>query len=230
MDEKQRLLNLLNERKISEDDFKILIAALDKKPTRLMMVLSFLVNPFQRLAGGQALLVGIAIIILLSYFGFHAQQYYVNIMQSVDTSINTRPRVAYTFWLVLYQNVICWWSLSLCYLLFAKLLQRNPIRWIDFFGMVAVARLPFLVSTIFVLSIEHFFPGFIQARDHQLQSSWLQVVFSVQNMLIGLWLLMMYFNAMKEASGLTGGKLWFSVAASFIIASVVGSELTMFFV
>lgn len=230
MDEKQRLLKMLNENKISENDFQILSAVLDKKPTRLMRVLSFSVNPFQKIAGIQALLIGVAIILLTSYLGFHAQQYYVNIMVTSDTNINLQPRVAYTFWLVLYQNVICCLSLSLCYLLFAKLLQRNSVRLVDFFGMVALARLPFLINALFILVVQHFAPDFIHAHNLLLQSSWLEIVFSLQNMLLGLWMLILYFNAMKEASGLTGGKLWFSVAISFIVASVMGSELTMFFV
>jgi len=42
---KARLLILLNEKKISPEDYKLLLAAMDKKSSRISALLSLLVNP-----------------------------------------------------------------------------------------------------------------------------------------------------------------------------------------
>lgn len=230
MNEKQRLLNMLHEKKISETEFKVLLAALEKEPTHLMKFLYFLANPFHKITGIQAVLIGIVVVLLTSYLGFLGNQYYINPLQTVDASINAHPRVAYSFWLVLYQNVICCLILSLLYFTFAKIFQKKSLRSIDFLGMVAVARFPILVNAIVVLAVQKFWPNFIAARYVHLHFSWLDMFFTFQNLIIGLWLLILYFNAQKVASGLTGSKLWISVIGTFILTCVIGSELTMFFV
>jgi hypothetical protein len=229
MNEKQRLLNLLNEKKISSSDFKVLSDALDKKPSRLMTTLFFLVNPFQKVAGVRALLIGLVILLLTSLFGYYAKIYFIDLWNTSHVIENHLPKAPYTFWLVLYQNVICCLCLSLSYLLFAMIFQRKRLRVIDFFGTVAMSRFPFLVNAIIVFFVQWLAPDFMSRHVTEISSSWLETIFSFQNIVLGFWQIIIYFYALKESSGLTGNKLWISIIASFILANFVAGQLTMFF-
>ncbi|MSP53230.1 MAG: hypothetical protein EXR81_03135 [Gammaproteobacteria bacterium] len=230
MTEQQRLLNLLTDKKISEEDFNTLSMALDKRPTRLMTALYLTVNPFQKIAGIKALYLGILVLFLMSALGFYAKTYYVNIMTSIDVGMNPNHQANYTFWLVLYQNIICCLSLSFGYLLFAKLFRQKGLRLIDFFGTVMLARIPFLFDTLTDMAFKTFIPHFFTDPNIFLRPSLLNSIFTLQNLLLGLWAIALYFYALKESSGLTGNKLWIAAIGSFLLATVISSELTMFFV
>lgn len=80
MSERVRLINLLSEHKISENDYKILSNALDKKSSKVYTILTFAINPFRRIAGGYSLVLGIIVIICLSLLGVLANLYFPGVL------------------------------------------------------------------------------------------------------------------------------------------------------
>ena len=227
MTEKQRLLNLLHENKISADDFKILLAALDKKPSGFAKMVLFLINPFQKITGWPALLLGIMIAVVMSYVCWQEKFYIFSILDIARNTAVPHPKVAFTFWLLLYQNAVNIGVLALVYILMAKLFRQKNVRIIDFFGMVAVARLPSLIVMVGVILVLKFMPTlqFLAIRPNLITS-----IYSLFVNVVILWQLAIYFYALKEASGLTGNKLIFAAFSSLILGTILTEQLTMFFV
>ena len=75
--EKERLLNMLKENKITESDYQLLSESINKKPSRLNTVFSLIINPFQKIAGLYALIAGLMIIAFMSYVGMVGKFYSV---------------------------------------------------------------------------------------------------------------------------------------------------------
>lgn len=229
-EEKQRLLAMLNEDKISENDFKILSAALAKKTSAISRLISVVINPFQKIAGIQALLLGIIILFVMSYAGLQAKIYYTGIMSMTSIANIPTPKGSYSFLLLIYQNFVCCLSLSLAYVVCALVFRQKRLRLIDFIGTVAVSRMPFLVMTLYLIIIQAITPDFAASTVVQLHSPWLSATTNLLSMLFAAWQLAIYFYALKESSGLTGNKLWISAIVSFVVAAAVSGELTMIFI
>ncbi len=69
-----RLLNLLDEHKITQDEYDILRQALNNKPKLVIRVCQFLINPYAKITTMYCLIIGLFIIVALAYVGytFHA--------------------------------------------------------------------------------------------------------------------------------------------------------------
>ena len=65
--EKTRLENMLRDNKISREDYDILASALKRKSFFTKMQSSLLLNPFQKIAGLNALVLGMIILFMTSY-------------------------------------------------------------------------------------------------------------------------------------------------------------------
>ncbi|MSP53231.1 MAG: hypothetical protein EXR81_03140 [Gammaproteobacteria bacterium] len=227
MDDKQRLINLRNAHKISEEDFKVLSTALNNKSAGLSSVISFLINPFQKITGMSALLPGVIILLLSSYVCWYTNFYVIDIFDIAQRKSVPHPNVPYTFWLLIYQNAISWLTLSILYIVVAKLFQKKHLRITDFIGMVGLARLPFLFLMLLLLGIDFFQANYIPSFFYQ---TWLTALFQLFIYLLLFWQLALYFYALKEASGLTKNKLIFATIISLLIAFPLLRILTMIFV
>lgn len=229
MTEKQRLLAMLHDNKITEEDFKILSAALDNKPSRLMSIFHFLINPFQKIAGIRALFIGITLVLLVSYVGFRANIYFVNILSYDPASWFSHPKTPYTYLFLLYQNTVCVLSLSLSYLLFAKIFKQKRLRVLDFFSTVTLAQLPYLIGLILFLWLTTFDPA-AASKSAQFHPNLLSSLQSALNSITSVWLITVWFYALKESSGLSGNKLWISFIGSLVLAATLSTVLNMIFV
>ena len=76
--EKTRLERMLRENKISQDEHKILLKSLKRKSFFTKLQSSFWLNPFQKIAGFRALIIGMLVLVVTSYVGIKAKLYYFN--------------------------------------------------------------------------------------------------------------------------------------------------------
>lgn len=228
--EKDRLLNMLRDKKISEDEYKILASAMDKKPSFMSTLFSLLLNPFQKIAGLSALSIGFGIILLISALGVIAKIYFIGVISSLNASVVLNPKYPLNFWILLYQNLICWVVLSLLFLMAAKLFQQKRIRIIDFFGTVALARFPYLIMVIILSLVRVFHPSFLDidlSKGYQFEFSLALSLFGVVLIIGAIWQMITYFYALKESSGLSGKKLWVSFIAAIVLGEMITNVLTM---
>ena len=148
--EQERLLNMLNNQKITKEDYVVLLDAIDKKQSLTDKVFQFMINPFKKLAGMQALLIGMVIIFSTAFLALIAKVYIISPLGILFAN-GLKTKMPLTFGLLLYQSIVCWFGFALILYLTSLLFKQRGIRLIDFLGTVAIARFPYLI--IMLLSI-----------------------------------------------------------------------------
>ena len=230
--EKARLEKMLRDNKISQQDYEILASALKRKTIFNKIHSTFLLNPFQKIAGIKALVLGLITLLLTSFFGVKAQVYYLSSMVTLNATALAKQTISHPFAFLLYQNVACWFVLATLLMIAAKILQKNKIRIIDFFGTVALARFPTLIITLYVMIGRAIAPNLWNidmSKGFPLHFSASQYLVSIPASIIAIWQAVIYFYAYKESSGLTGKKLWLSFLGTMVIAECIAQPVTTFF-
>lgn len=230
--EKEKLLNMLKEGKITEHDYKLLSNTLNKKNSYLTSLFLMAINPFQKIAGAYALFIGLIVIIFMSYLGVFAKVYFPGIFDCLNSVVVKNPKTQPNFFLLLYQNVVCWLVLSLLFIVAARVFQKKGTRIIDFFGTVALSRFPFLILTAFLSIIQIIDPSFMNidiSKGFQFHMSFMMIVFSLLAIAFGVWQIITYFYALKESSGLTGKPLWISFIVTMVLGEAISWQLTTIF-
>jgi hypothetical protein len=231
--DQNRLLNMLKENKITENDYKTLSAALNKKSSPLTTVFSFLANPFQRIAGLPALLLGLMVMVLMSYLAVFAKVYFYGACTLLNATVISHPKTPIHFSLLLYFNMISWAIMTSAFLISTWICQQKRIRIIDFLGTTALARFPYLVLIAVLCVIRFMNPGFMNinlTKALPMQPSIMMMLTGGLFMLCLIWQMAMYFYALKESSGLVGKKLYISFIVSVILCEVISSPLAMSFI
>ena len=220
--EKQKLADMLDEKKITKEDYQLLVHALDKQESKRSLVALF-INPFQKIAGQTALLAGLVIIVVMSYMGVVADVYYAGIFDCLNAAnLKHTQAIKPNFSLLLTQNVINWLSLSATFILSAIIFKQKRFRVIDFLGTVAFSRFPTLILTTFIAIVWAANPSLL---DFDVTKTTFQYHFNISGTLIDFmwqfcyaWQITIYLFALKESSGLNGTKLWIAFVVSVFTA------------
>ncbi len=128
---KNRLTNMLAQKKISKSEYKSLVKALDKKRTP-QTIFGLLVNPFEKIAGANALILGALMLLVMSYLGAIGKLYFLGAL-----SLKVLPgqhAESLKFSVLLYQNVVSWALLSTAFLCVTTFIHKHQARSIDFFA------------------------------------------------------------------------------------------------
>lgn len=226
---KERLMGMLNENKISQDDYNTLLVALEKTSFFSTIQSSLLLNPFQKIAGFKALAIGMIILLLMSYVGVIAKVYFIGSISMLNASVVATQTMNIGFLLLAYQNIVSWLVLTAVFIIAAKILQNKKIRIIDFLGTVSFARFPLLLFTIFTSITRMVNPDMLDVditKGLLVHPSIEQYLFSIVGMILVVWQIITYFYALKESSGLIGKKLWLGFIVSIIVAEFISHPLT----
>jgi len=230
--EKEHLMSMLKENKISDKDYNLLMSALQKKTFFEKLSSSLLLNPFQKLAGFHALLAGIMILLCMSYLGTIAKVYFPGIFSVLNASVVANQQIENNVFLLAYQNLVACSVLAGSFLLAAIIFRQKGLRVIDFLGTVTLARFPLLLLTIVLAVIRVLDPGFLAidiSKGIPLHPSVTMSLFSAVVICLLIWQITTYFYALKESSGLRGKKLMISFIGSLILSEIIASPLTTIF-
>jgi len=104
----------------------------------------WLFNPFKFIAGYQALLIGLAAILLTSLIGSLSNTHFDGVLD-VHTGLQA------PLWFFLSEGLINWISLVIPLFLFGLIISRSSLRTIDVIGTQALARWPYLVTAVVML-------------------------------------------------------------------------------
>ncbi len=225
--ENEKLLQMLKSKKISEEEYKLLTKAMGNKPSYFKGFVNLLINPFQKIAGLYALLLGFGVLLGMSFLGLKAQIYFTGILDAFNASVLKNPMIKMSFLSLLYQNCVNWLVLSVIFILIAKIAKQKGTRVIDFFGTVAFARFPYLLLAVYLWIMRVMEPQFMDMRlekiiEYSFQLTPLMIFFSMVTTICVIWQLSTYFHALKISSGIKGKGLWIS----FIIAMVLGEMIS----
>ena len=230
--EKEHLMSMLKENKISEDDYNLLMGALQKKTFFEKISSSLLLNPFQKVAGFHALVDGIIILLCMSYLGTIAEVYFPGVLSVLNASVVANQKIENNFFLLAYQNLVACSVLAGSFLFAAIIFKQKGLRLVDFLGTVLMARFPLLILTVFLSAIRLVNPRFLAidlSKGVSLHPSLIMSVFSATVICLFIWQITTYFYALKESSGLTGKKLMLSFIVSLILSELIASPLTTIF-
>ncbi|MFA6302902.1 MAG: hypothetical protein WC627_07190 [Legionella sp.] len=230
--EKTRLDTMLRDKKISQDEYQILAAALKRKSFFAKMESSLLLNPFQKIAGFKALMFGMIILLLTSYLGVKAGLYYLGPLSAINVLAVTKQSIGQPFLLLLFQNTVCWLAVAIVFMIVAKILQKKKVRLIDFLGTVALARFPMLFITLYTYFVRTFYPSMLDidlSKGLPIHASMSQYLFSICVTVLMVWQIVTYFYAFKESSGLLGKKLWWAFLGSLVLVQFLSEPITTLF-
>ena len=230
--EKNKLSLMLRENKISEDDYILLVNAIETQETKGSFF-SLLINPFQKIAGLYALIIGIIAIICLSYLGVYADVYYSGILDCLNAANLKHTNASHpNFLLLLSQNIINLIVLSTIFTTATVIFKQKRIRIIDFLGTVALARFPYLVLTAFIAIVWIVQPSLLDFDPSktmfQYKPNFSSILIDFMWQFCYAWQITTYFFAFKESSGLNGTRLWFGFIMSLLIADQIVHPLNLY--
>lgn len=226
--ELERLMKMRKENRISESDFHMLTKSLSEKSFCSILESSALINPFQKIAGFKALLIGIIIMVVMSLLGVYANIY---IDGSLGFIVANGLKVARkpSFLLLLYQNTVACLCLAGLFFFSAILLGQKRIRLVDFLGTVTFARYPICVSIVLFMIENWLTPDRFNGDYSKLHFSIIGSLGALLWSACYIWQGMNYFFAFKESSGLDGKRLWSAFLFTMVIADIVSINLTRIF-
>jgi hypothetical protein len=226
MTEQQRLDNLRNDNKITEAEYALLIKALYKKESRFMRLFLFLMNPFAKIAGFEALILGFILMLVMTSLQFTVKIYTTGFLelQTADSVKNTI--IEPSFLLILYQNFIVSFLVGVLFIFFAKIF-RKKIRIIDALGMAFLARAPYFFVTVWAVILNFLDPSYL--APGVTHASFLSTLSHLVIGIVIIWQGAIYVYALKESTGLQGRQLILSSLGAFFLATFILSQLTMIF-
>ena len=181
----------------------------------------WLFNPFQFIAGGSALLLGLAIILIIAY---------INSLRNASFGKNTPLWFYYTYGL----NNWLWISVTLYFA--GRIISHSSLRAIDVLGTQALARAPYLLSALVKLSIGYnrFADFIISLSSHRTSAvnitpndSLLFVIVIIICFLLFIWALVLMYRAYAISCNVKGRKAIVSFIVAFIVAEIL-SNLVFF--
>ena len=189
--------------------------------------LRLLVNPFTRVAGWQGLGWGLLVVAATAALAAAGNVAYDGV---ADLHIPFHPLPA---WFLAFMAVADWLIVALLFLVAGKLFSRSRQRVVDYFGATALGRFPYLlagvlcsppllgrilaqVNTALVGNPEQMTQRLLQLPGF----AWL-VVGTLFLCVLGAWLGVLNFFALKECSGMKVGRALAVFFPTALVAEVV---------
>jgi hypothetical protein len=101
-------------------------------------------NPFRFIAGFKALLLGLAIILISAFVGSFGNTHFDGV---IDVHIGLKAPL----WLFFAEGLIDWVCMVIPLFFFGLIVSRSSFRMIDVFGTQALARWPYLITSVVML-------------------------------------------------------------------------------
>ncbi|MDI1233093.1 MAG: hypothetical protein PSX81_02295 [bacterium] len=185
-----------------------------------------LFNPFIKIAGAKALLLGLVLIIIGSVFAslFNAR---------FDGLIDLHFYKGVNVFQALFDQIIGLIVVAFVFFITALILGSKP-RLVDLVGTFAYSRLPYVFAPLLnITGVFLTFSNALQSIDPAnpvlpLSSSQLVsfVFLTILSIVLVVWLVTLYFKAWKTCSNLKGNKLVLSFIAGLLIAEILTVYLT----
>jgi hypothetical protein len=184
----------------------------------------YLFNPFEFIAGGKALLVGVSIILLTGLTSNFSAMHF-------DGVIDMHFPFPSKLHVHLLEGVIDWLILSIILSLTGIILSVSRVRMIDIFGTLAFARWPMLPVALMGLFVnaeganKYIMYTFLkQGESVVLKSHELPVfiIFLLFTLLLSIWMIVLFYKAYTISCNLKGIK----AVVSFIIGLLIAETLS----
>ena len=185
----------------------------------------WLFNPFQFIAGGSALLVGLAIILIATYIGSLSNTHF-------DGVLDVHTGKAAPLWLFFAEVLSDWLWISIMLLIAGHIISRShsSVRAIDVFGTQALARAPYLLSALVTLpkGYGRFVEFIVSKSTHQTPAVaiggadvLLFLLGIVVSLVVLIWVILLMYRAYAISCNVKGSKAIISFIAALIVAEIL---------
>lgn len=186
---------------------------------------TWLFNPAIYVAGMEALVVGLVIMLATAWIGNLSQTHFNGV---IDVHSGTdAPR-----WFVVAEGFLGWLSVVLVFWIVGKLAARTSFRLVNLAGTQALARAPMLVVAFFTLMPGYirFIHGLVKIAANGEQpapesfltpdGAWFLVVIAVMFIAIG-WTITLMYRSYAHVCHISGGRAGWSFVIALILAEVL---------
>lgn len=217
---RKRLQYLLVTGKISRNEYNLLMKTVNQNLSFMVRFFSMCINPFPCVKSLDLLGLGIMAIIYLSIIGTQLHLHYDGL---IGFSVLDKHQVVNEVQLLL-EQLFTWIVWILVASLNLIIIRVNNFRHIDLINFSLIVKLPYLLfATIYYLFylLDPAVLSFGVSASSSISVKIINMLLSIFSYTFMIWVIVLYFNALKESSGLIGRKLWLCFVSTFISANIV---------
>lgn len=187
-------------------------------------VLSLLINPFVRIAGGKALLIGIVVFVVSILLAYCGNMVFDGV---VDAHFIDNVNLGRALLVPLIALVIFIVTLYLT----GRLLSKSSIRFIDVAGTVTLARTPFILISLAVL-IPGVYDYNVIITQNLLAQSYSEITvmqwivffsFLAVSMIAVIWFVILAYKAFSVSCNISGAKGIMGFVAALLFSEIVAA-------
>lgn len=185
-------------------------------------IFSFLLNPFHKIAGAKALLIGFFIWALTVFLGCKNNLIYDGVFDIHIGKVSLIQAFSSSFIAIL--------VLILLLYVAGKIFSDSKIRFIDVAGTLTLSRTPFLLVSLigffpFFARLENNLTGVLINFDFTSINWGLLLCFILVSGIATIWFLLLAYNAFSVSCNLRGGKAVVIFVSTVLIAEIVSIML-----
>lgn len=189
----------------------------------------WLFNPFQFIAGGSALLLGVPIILVTAYIGSLSNTHF-------DGVLDIHSGLTAPLWLFFAEVLIDWLCIVLFLLLSALIISRSQWRFIDILGTQALSRWPTLLTALVMLPdanrrfVKHLMSKLGPSVEVATVNSTDVAIFftaAIIGVLMIIWMVALMYKAYTVSCNVKGAKAVVTFIVSLVLAEAVSKVLIL---
>lgn len=185
---------------------------------------SWLFTPFKFIAGSKALIIGIAILIVLSILGYLGNVHFGGIIgPSIADSSSENPYILHACY-----QLSAWISMTLIFYITARIVSKSSVRLIDIAGTMAVSQTPFILVALLGLCPDvHLHIGNpntanIQELMQAVKDNIVMIAtISIISILIMIWSIALKYNAYTVSANIKGVIGGISFTTAIIVCEIL---------
>lgn len=178
------------------------------------MKAKWLINPFERIAGWQALIIGMVVMALTAVIG---KLNHVTFDGALDVHANTGT--TFSFSAAFAMQAIALLSLSIIMWITGIIFSKSKVRIIDVAGTISLARTPMLILAIIC---------FLPVVPNSLFDFPRLIIFVIIIIPLYIWMIALMYNAYSVSCHLSGSRAVISFIGALVVAEIVSKSIVFF--
>jgi len=172
------------------------------------MIQEILFNPFKKLAGGKALGIGLAILLLTAFAAGFSNCHF-------DGVLDAHVGAELPDWVYYLESLMAWGISALVFYLAGVIFSPSKIRLIDILGTTALARYPFFFIALISFALPNLRPDELPPLTPPF------VFVSIVMVLISIWYIALLYHAFSVSCNLKKNKGIWAFIGAIIVAEII---------